>query len=87
MLDHKIEFIIYGFIYLDFEMFVSVSLNININLPSKVYYLSFNFQIMGTIATYLLILVQLGSSPDVLEQSLNVTTVPVTPETYATKGM
>ncbi|XP_026819410.1 uncharacterized protein LOC113558094 [Rhopalosiphum maidis] len=45
MLDHKIEFVIYGFICLDFEMFVSI---------------------MGTIATYFLILVQLGSSPDVL---------------------
>lgn len=37
--------------------------NYNINL----------FQIMGTITTYFLILVQLGSSPDDLEKSTNVT--------------
>ncbi|KAF0771006.1 Gustatory receptor [Aphis craccivora] len=53
MLDHKIEFVIYGFICLDFEMFVSI---------------------MGTIATYFLILVQLGSSPDDLVNALNITT-------------
>lgn len=37
--------------------------NYNINL----------LQIMGTITTYFLILVQLGSSPDDLEKSTNVT--------------
>ncbi|XP_025418276.1 uncharacterized protein LOC112689006 [Sipha flava] len=63
MLDHKIEFIIYGFINLDFEMFVSI---------------------MGTIATYLLILVQLGSSPNPLEKTYNMTTIS-TSATYSTK--
>ncbi|XP_025191200.1 uncharacterized protein LOC112591573 [Melanaphis sacchari] len=53
MVDHKIEFVIYGFICLDFEMFVSI---------------------IGTIATYFLILVQLGSSPDVLVNTSNITT-------------
>ncbi|XP_060846613.1 uncharacterized protein LOC132926283 [Rhopalosiphum padi] len=55
MLDHKIEFVIYGFICLDFEMFVSI---------------------IGTIATYFLILVQLGSSPDALVKPLN-STIPI----------
>ncbi|VVC36512.1 7TM chemoreceptor [Cinara cedri] len=54
MLDHNIEFIIYGFICLNFEMFVSI---------------------MGTIATYLLILVQLGSTPDVLNKTMNATNI------------
>ncbi|KAE9529053.1 hypothetical protein AGLY_012007, partial [Aphis glycines] len=57
MLDHKIEFVIYGFICLDFEMFVAI---------------------MGTIATYFLILVQLGSSPEDLVNALNTTTT-ITP--------
>ncbi|KAL4135891.1 hypothetical protein QTP88_007473 [Uroleucon formosanum] len=66
MLDHKIEFVIYGFICLDFEMFVSI---------------------IGTIATYFLILVQLGSSPDALVKSLNITTTTTTiPGAFSTKS-
>ncbi|KAL5238124.1 hypothetical protein ACI65C_005534 [Semiaphis heraclei] len=64
MLDRKIEFVIYGFIYLDFEMFVSI---------------------IGTIATYFLILVQLGSSPDVLVKSSNITTT-TSPDAFSTKS-
>ncbi|XP_050438083.1 uncharacterized protein LOC126844180 [Adelges cooleyi] len=52
MLDLKTEFIIYGFIRIDFEKFVSL---------------------MGSISTYLLILVQFRSSPDSMVK-LNETT-------------
>lgn len=83
MLDRKINFIIYDFICLDFEMFVSVCHKKCFFFSNYRVYKMLNlycqfFQIVGTIATYLLILVQLGSSSNVLEKMPNVTT-PIVP--------